>query len=86
MDRRELLAGALAVPIAGALTTSVPAAAMPPRWYIGLHSKLPPFKPERMAFYPFAGAFPGKLLPVSDRPIVLGEYAGFVVTGYQGEA
>ena len=75
MNRRETVAGMLAMPIVAAL----PAAAAG-QWHLAL-SNLP--QPQQLrSFNPFASGYPGRL-PLSDRHIVLGSYAGFTVTGYR---
>jgi hypothetical protein len=82
MERREVLGMMAVAPIVG-LLPAVPTTGGS-YWYLAFDGRPRPI-PPRMVFMPFAGAYPGKptWLPVSDRPLVLGEYAGFTVSGYR---
>ena len=90
-ERRETVAGLIAVPIVAAMPAP-PLLPLQPKMVLGFHSQLPPFRSQRTAkrmANPFAGPNRGGLLwqphglPVSEVPIVLGEHAGFTVTGYR---
>jgi hypothetical protein len=85
MKRRDTMVFLLTVPIAAAMPPQAEADAPAGKWSLALHTSLPPFQSQRM-INPFAGGYPGKIwqrLPVADRPLVLGSYAGFTVTGHR---